>query len=164
MKPDIVLDTHILAEVISQYFEREINKEQNLFVENEKLNANLCKELNSVLKNYWYANVENVIVTSSFSFVEIVRQFDNVFNARIDKSKFKAFLVNTPEWMLVESLNDYVNSLFAEVPASVTMPNGEEKPIEWPDAVHVATYFSRDKALLATNDARLRAIPNIHLI
>ncbi len=164
MKPDIVLDTHILAEVIVQYFEREISKEHNFFIESDKLNKDLCRELNLIIQNYWYSDVKNIVVTSSFSFVEIVRQFDEVFNRKIDQAKFKAFLFDTPEWMLVESINEYVNSLFIRVPAQVVMPNGEVKPIEWPDAVHVATYLSRAAANLATNDSRIRAIPDINLI
>lgn len=156
----MVLDTHILADVIYQYYHHDIIR-NGQFVEQGFITKEIALKLNQV--NSRYVVEEDfkfgLIVTSIFSFVEIVRQFEKVSDGKFTLLQFKAFMAQTPPWFLITALSIDLCEHFYNVPKTVMMNNGV-KPIEWPDAVQCATYLSRQTAYMATADTRIREISN----
>jgi predicted nucleic acid-binding protein len=161
MKRDLVLDTHILAEVIRQYYSKNVATSNAQFESNGVLRKTVCDHLNEILTNYRSDYFENVAVTSIFSFVEIIRQFNEILGANINLEKFRAFIADPPKWLVIDPFSAENNFYFLDVPASVLMADGQMRPIEWPDAIHVVTYLSREHAYFVTNDSRLIRLPNI---
>ncbi len=160
--PDIVLDSHILADFLAQYF-GPTDRGQQPFQSEGQLSSDLARRINSVVDRYMsYDVVTTVVVASTLAFVEIVRQWDEIVQDQFQPHQVAAFLEQPPDWFSVAPVDEDLVEFFCDVPADVSMPDGTTKPVEWADAVHVATVFSRGEVcLFATSDYPLRQIVSL---
>lgn len=122
------------------------------------LNRDMIRILTQVL----YNNQGNIIV-SSFVFIELINKFDEIFrDDDFTVERLKAILKQTPQWLIIEDINNYVAKASISVP-----PYIENKGISIDDTIHVATAISRgDEMYFLTTDNKLKklVIPNIHFI
>ena len=109
----------------------------------------MIKVLNSVL------DAGGNIIVSSFVFIELLNKFDEIFkndNFKIDR--LKALLKQTPNWLIVEDLNNNVVKATINVPSYV-----EGKNVSIDDTIHVATAISRgDEMFFLTTDTVLNRL------
>lgn len=158
---DIILDTNILADLLAQYFEEHIS-EGGYFKQKGLLTQLITREINRVLR--WYLSNDEtpspgLIIASTFAFVEIARQFDNIVKRRFTVIQFAAFVEQPPEWFFISALDRSLFPHLSRIPREIFLPNGNVEPIEWTDAVHIATTLSRDEpCFLATTDRRIKAV------
>lgn len=161
MSRDIVLDTNIAADFLAVFFENKVNS-GGAFAAKYRLSVDLVRRVNKILDEYRHGEgvfASGIVVVSSFAFVEIARQFNEISSGRFSLEQFKAFIESPPEWFLIESLNPQLFLLFKEVPEKVTEGN---LPIEWADAIHVVTAISRgNNSLLSTTDRRIQLIEGL---
>lgn len=159
---DLLLDTHVLNEFISQYYEKSIFSD-GLFVENGFLTSERVKHINNIIEEYrWEGTLSRgIVVASAFAFIEIARKFSVISCGRYSILQFKSFIDSPPGYMHIASVEKDIGYFLVSVPKHVAMASGEQKPIELPDAIHCATYFSRDSACMLTNDERIKRIQNI---
>jgi hypothetical protein len=164
MSKDVVLDTHILVDFLSQYFKYKIYIAGN-FKNEGFINKQLSKKLNSIVDTYRNEETFNngIVVTSIFSFVEIARQFSKISDQKFSIYQFKSFLENKPEWMDISALENNLFLNFFSVP-KVVVVGDQITPIEWPDAVHCSTYLMRESAFFATEDKKIKAISGFNFI
>jgi hypothetical protein len=159
---DIVLDTNILADFLIQYLRSE-SKIFLVFTETEKISKELADSLNKIVKGSNYFDTSDdysygLITSSCFSFIEAYRQFDKIFNAQITKDQFLAFIDSPPEWFNVSAVDDIINNYLLLIPSFVSIKS-RNVPIEWTDAIHVATVLSRGESCkLATTDGKLKSL------
>jgi len=157
---DVVLDTDVLAEVIGQYFGR-AERGRAPFEAGGCLSGERARRLNSI--RMWAEGGEAVgplAIASALAFVEMVREWEDIVRGRFETYQLAAFLEQPPEWFSVAPVDEDLVEFFCRVPAHVVTPGGDTAPIEWTDAVHVATLLSRDpNCLLATNDRPMTSIP-----
>ncbi|HQX49346.1 MAG TPA: PIN domain-containing protein [Planctomycetaceae bacterium] len=167
---DIVVDTCVLAEFLSQYFDVEgANQGQSQFIRSSNLNDRIARELNRILQGWHHGGrnntvPENVVVISAFAFVELVRQWESIVSARFSLEQLRLFLNDPPTWINIAPLDEDLLPSFVSIPQKVRVGT-DTKPIEWADAVHAATAFSRGTGTaLITSDERLSAVPNLLVI
>lgn len=144
--PDCVLDTHILAEIISQY-----NPSNPISVINDcdAMSEELVREINKIII---YEGYNGLLVASSFAFIEVANKFDDVSKNRFTTERFYGFLRQPPVWFLIEPMSPDTCKHFIEIPKFST----KAEPIELADAIHVATALQRGpKTILATADHKL---------
>lgn len=161
---DIILDTNVLSDFIASFYNCDVRNNGN-FEAHNSLTAGLANRINGILNNYrsYEALDKGVIVASSFAFVEIARQFEKISNGRFSRVQFKAFIDSPPAWFVIESMNNELFPFLQELPSSVVMPGGTSVPIEWADAIHVATALARNNTcLIAVTDKRIANIPSIN--
>jgi hypothetical protein len=102
------------------------------------------------------------VVASCLGFVETVRKWTTLSKGRFQPWQMKAFPQAPPEWFSVAPVDEDLIESFLDVLSFVIMPNDQELPVEWTDAVHVVTVFSRsNQALFRTRDRRLRQIEQL---
>jgi len=154
---DIILDTNYLAELITQYYQTN-HLENDYFRESSLFQDSLIRELNNIVRNYNNGFLTGLIIASSYAFVEIARKFDGIVKDRFTIEKFAAFIEQPPSWFFISSVDYSLFQPLLDIPGYVVL-NGEIKPIEWADALHIATALSRDKPwLLAISDRRMKEI------
>lgn len=159
---DIVLDTNLLSEVIKQFFNNTETKIHFRFVSNSLIGRELAKEMNTIVE--WYtsdidARCPGLIIASAFGFVEIARKFEEISSGHYNIEQFAAFVEQPPIWFRISSVDSSLFPHLKLIPKRVSV-NNVSKPIEWADAIHVATAMSRDEPwLLASTDTRIKAIP-----
>ena len=153
---DIALDTNILADFLAQYI-GDFDEHKRFYPENNTMNSERVRVINNIIKNY---EIEpgTFVVASTFAFVEISRKWDIIVNKRFKVEQFSAFVDQPPEWFLISPVDASLFSELLEIPASVKMPAGNLKPIEWADAIHLATAMSRENCLLAATDRRIKQV------
>lgn len=122
------------------------------------LNRVMIEKLTQVL----YNNNGNIIV-SSFVFIELINKFDEIFkNDDFSIERLKALLKQTPEWLIIEDINNSV------VKASISVPSYiDADGISMDDTIHIATAISRgDEMYFLTTDKILNKLkmPKIHFI
>lgn len=122
------------------------------------LNRVMIEKLTQVL----YNNNGNIIV-SSFVFIELINKFDEIFkNDDFSIERLKALLKQTPEWLIIEDINNSV------VKASISVPSYiDADGISMDDTIHIATAISRgDEMYFLTTDKKLNKlqINRIHFI
>lgn len=155
---DIIIDTNILADLLAQYFGKEV-QEQNNFQPKGFLNADLVNKLNKIFK--WENSDENniqpgVVVCSTLAFVEIARKFDEISANRFNIQQFASFIDQPPKWFIIAPIDKNLFCYLNQLPGKVILPNGKEVSIEWADAIHMATALSRDEPwLLAVTDSKI---------
>jgi hypothetical protein len=158
---DIILDTNILADLLAQFYGNDFRINGYFKVEGH-LNKDLTKRLNKIIKWHIFNQEDDfpgLIVASSAAFVEIARQFELIANGRFSIVQLAAFIDQSPEWFSISGLDINLFYHLNRIPAQIKLQNGAIKPIEWIDAVHVATAMSRDEPwLLAVTDRRIREI------
>lgn len=161
---DIILDTNILSEMLTQFFRNRIGANNIEFSEHGTFKVQTAEALNRIVK--WHnscvdSDFPGYIIASSLGFVEIARKFKEISSAEYTVEQFAAFIEQPPEWFLIASVDANLFSFLNAIPPYVTVGD-RIKPVEWADAIHVATAFSRDEGwLLAATDARIRAIPSL---
>ncbi len=159
---DLVVDTNILAEIIGQHYQESIGGEK-IFHPSEKLSDIVAYRINKITN--WHAQFSEEdflpghIVASSLAFVEIARKFDEIAGARFSLEQFKALIDQPPDWLVIESVGEDLLEFLCQLPAEVHLDSGETKPLEWADAIHVATTLLRgNDSLLAATDSSIKAI------
>jgi len=79
---------------------------------------------------------------------------------RFSIEQFKAFIDQPPEWLVIEFVSKDLLIFLCELPAEIQISNGSIKPLEWADAIYVATAMNRGKnSLRAATDQSIKAIP-----
>lgn len=159
---DLVLDTNVLADFLTQYF-GPAERGQSPFEAGGWLSSSAVRLLNQMRRRYRADEpVKNLVIASSLAFVELVRQWDDIVQDRFQPYQLAAFLVQPPDWFSVAPVDEDLIEFFCDVPADVSTPEGIVKSIEWTDAVHIATVFSRDdECLFATTDQRLQHVARL---
>src|SRR4051812_8902792 len=116
MYKDIVADTHILVDIIHQYYKNDIIKGGE-FEDKGFLTKSVALKLNQINRNYIYEEDFRfgILVTSVFSFVEIIRQFALISANKFTVSQFRAFIDEKPVWMSIEPLSLDINQFLIEV-------------------------------------------------
>lgn len=153
---DIVLDTNILADFLAQYFS-DFQVHKRFSPANNTMNAERVRVINKIIKSH-EVEQSNFVAASTFAFVEISRKWEIIVKGRFTVEKFSAFVDQPPDWFLIPAVESSLFPEFLEIPANVKMSKGLSKPIEWADAIHLATAMSREYCLLATTDRRIRQV------
>ncbi|QQT27633.1 hypothetical protein [Sphingobacterium spiritivorum] len=155
---DIVLDTQIFVDFMHQYYSNKVY-EDGLFIKNGFISDNLAKYLNNIVERFRAEGdlIEGIVCTSILTFIEISRKFDLIAKDKFTLLQFKSFLANRPDWVKIAPFTSELYEQLYNVPKVVTV-SGHIKTVEWADAVHCATYLTRDKALLATTDGTIKSI------
>lgn len=107
---------------------------------------------------------DGLIVTSSFTIIEIINKFDEIF----DGTSFQIhsllnFLSQPPEWFIIDELDINTSKNLISLP----LYNSENKRISGDDAMHLAVAMSRkDLLYFCTSDDVLvgTTIKNIHFV
>lgn len=107
---------------------------------------------------------DGLIVTSSFTIIEIINKFDEIF----DGTSFQIhsllnFLSQPPEWFIIDELDINTSKNLISLP----LCNCENKRISGDDAIHLAVAMSRkDPLYFCTSDDVLVGITiqNIHFV
>lgn len=78
---------------------------------------------------------------------------------RFSVEQFAVFIDSHPEWFVIASLDSTLFLHLCRIPREIALAGGGIKPVEWADAIHIATALSRDEPwLLAATDERIKAI------
>lgn len=107
---------------------------------------------------------DGLIVTSSFTIIEIINKFDEIF----DGTSFQIhsllnFLSQPPEWFIIDELDINTSKNLISLP----LYNSENKRISGDDAMHLAVAMSRkDLLYFCTSDDVLvgTTIKNIYFV
>lgn len=160
---DLVLDTNVLAEFLSQYF-GPAERGRASFKCRQNLSSEAVRRINKIReRGELEDSVTSIVISSALAFVELVRQWDEIVRDRFEPHQLAAFLEQPPDWFSVAPLDEDLIEFFCDVPTQVAMAEGVLEPIEWTDAVHAATVFSRgDSCLIVTTDQRLRNMACLH--
>ena len=150
----MVLDVGALAELLIQYFQTD-DRSRVRFRANTFLSPTDVKPLNRIVAG---DGRQHVVVASAIAFVELTRKWDEIVSDLLQPHQLAAFLQATPDWFVVDPVDESLLPSLGLVPPEVTMPDGSTKPVEWIDAIHVATSLARENArLVTTDDIMLRA-------
>lgn len=158
--PDIILDSNVLADFLAQFF-NEAERGQRNFRSRNRITDKCVFHINKIIASYNISGTlsSGLVIASSLAFVEIVRKWESIVKNRFSIIQFAAFIEQPPEWFFIASIDEDLIGYILRTPIDIALPNGEIKPIEWTDAVHVSTVISRGNAgLLATTDQRIEQI------
>ena len=155
---ETILDTNILIEFIGQYFDTNTaNRGLGRFISNGHLTSELVKTINSVIVKYSDTNdpsVSGLVIASAFAFIEMTRRFDTKVNSKFTIANLHDFVQNYPGWFLIAPLDMDLIPFMTDVPTHVFI-DGDAKPIELTDAIHVATTLSRGNlSYIASTDEK----------
>ncbi len=156
---DVVLDSCLLGDFLTQYFSAEAaNRGYGRFRAEGRLSGSLARRLNGIVDSSRY-RLSALVVTSAFAFVELARKWEDMVGDRFTELQLDAFIRQPPEWFDIAPVDEDLLPFFLEVPSRVDV-HGDSRPIEWSDAIHAAVVLSREAdCLLATTDVRLEHIP-----
>ena len=151
---DIVLDSDHLVEFFIQYFDPVIaNHGRGKFQPSRVFSRELAHRLNDIVA----ADREGIckfVIASTFAVVEIARNWDTIVGSRFSVQQLHAFVLQHPEWFDLAPVDEDLMPFFVDVPPLVLV-GSKPVPIEWTDAIHLATMISRGvEATLATSDTR----------
>jgi hypothetical protein len=161
----IGLDTGPLADFLSQFF----GSAQRGFAPFQRsllLSEDAVGAINAIVRAYNADEPARALVfASTLAFAELARKWDALAGGRFHLHQLRAFLTVPPGWFVVDPVDQSLVESFLEVPIAVQMEDRNLKNIEWADAIHVATVFSRDtqqvKCLFAVEDRRIKRIPQL---
>lgn len=155
---DIILDSDFFVEFLTQYFHPNImNHGTGQFQLSPVFSRELVRRLNQIVYMA-YEGISNLVIASTFSLIEISRKWDTLVQERFSTQQLHAFVYQYPEWFSLAPVDDDLLPFFVDVPANVIV-DAKLQPIEWTDAVHIATMLSRgDNATMATNDSRIKRV------
>jgi len=158
---DIVLDTDFLAEFLIQYFDPFVaNRGMGRFQTSAVFSRELSRRLNQIVTTS-YMGISNLIIASTFAVVEIARKWDEIVQNKFSVQQLHAFTYQYPEWFSLAPVDEDLIPFFMDVPSNVLV-NSKITPIEWIDAVHLATVISRGpNATLATSDSKAKKVLEI---
>jgi predicted nucleic acid-binding protein len=158
---DLILEANTLPDFLAQYF-GQADRGNRPFVAQGLLCADTARRINRICNDHEGGYGRGVVVASVLAFVEMARKWDQMTRGAFAPYRVSAFLAQPPEWFDVAPMDDDLLEDFLDVPASVEMPNGETRPIEMYDAIHVATAFSRGgESRLVPSDRRIRQVPRL---
>jgi predicted nucleic acid-binding protein len=150
-KFDIVLDSNLFSAFLKDRMTRS----------DGALRSEVGKDIYRVFMNISSSEItENYIVVSSLAVIEVMRKFEEISSGKFTRDQFAAFLSEKPEWFLVADLNSELTEKLMEIPADVDA-DGKRKPVEWADAVHLATAMLRENAKLVATDSKLVALKKV---
>lgn len=150
---DLILDVGALTDLLAQYFRAE-DRTAPRFRPSRFLSPQVTRHLNRIVRG----DGRYVVAASAMAFVELVRKWDEIVAERFKPHHLAALIQAPPDWFSIEPVDAGLIPLFGLVPPEVSMPDGSVRPIEWPDAVHVATALSREEGALVTSDERLQQV------
>ena len=162
---ELILDTNILADFLDQYFDsKRGNRGYGKFLAADNISPGFAKKINSVVGRYAVEpdpTFSGLIISSTLAFVELARRFDAISRERFSIENLYDFIQTHPDWFSIAPVDMQLIPFFLEVPKHVYVEN-QNVPIEWTDAVHVATAFSRgDSSFVLTTDSKISAIPTL---
>ena len=141
------VDTCVLGDILKQY--DGLNSSKAL-VGSKFLKPSIKKILNIAIES---DGDYGMIFTSSFSFVELINKFTEIFKeSSFSIDKLNAFLKQPPGWITIEDMGEELTNWLRLVPLMTT----EGEAISGDDAIHIATAMSRqDEIIFCTSDLRL---------
>lgn len=141
------MDTCVLGDILKQYDGFNSSK---ALVGSKFLTPSIKNKLNIAIES---DGDYGMIFTSSFSFVELINKFAEIFReSTFSIDKLNAFLKQPPGWITIEDMGEELTNWLHLVP--LMTPKGE--PISGDDAIHLATAMSRqDEIIFCTSDLRL---------
>ena len=146
------VDTCVMADIIIS-----LDASNNL---NPMAGRFLSLEMLPVLNRIKENDRFNKVVTSAFTFVELINKFSDIFkDTGVSIQKIYALMKQPPEWLIIEPLNELTESSYCDVPTIV-----ENENVSMDDAIHIATALQRnDTIFFLTTDHILRKIelPNL---
>lgn len=152
------LDTCVFSEVLKQF---QFSSPNSIFMACGFLSNNMLNYINHIVLS---KGDDGLIVTSSFTIIEIINKFDEIF----DGTSFQIhsllnFLSQPPEWFIIDELDINTSKNLISLP----LYNSENKRISGDDAMHLAVAMSRkDLLYFCTSDDVLvgTTIKNIHFV
>jgi hypothetical protein len=158
---DLVLDTDALADFLAQFYGA-TSRGQGRFTASDWLSEAAAREINRIRDQATSGRLRDLLIASCLAFVEVVRKWGALARGRFQPWQLKAFLQAPPEWFSVAPVDEDLVESFLEVPGQVVLPGVQQVAVEWTDAVHVATVFSRaNQALFRSQDRRLRQVEQL---
>ena len=152
------LDTCVFSEMLKQY---KFSSPNSLFEEQGFLTYNMLNRINPIVSSL---GDDGLIVTSTFTIIEIINKFDDIFNGTSFKlHSLHNFLLQQPEWFIIDELDINITRNYISLP----ILNRNNKKISGDDAIHLAVAMTRkDLLFFCTSDAVLNntVIKNIHFI
>jgi len=156
---DLVLDVGALAEMLAQIFACPERDSIHFHSDTEK--KFITDRVAALMNRVVHSHGQFVMVASALAFVELANKWEEIVNTRFHPRQLAAFLSDPPDWFAVAAIDRELIPYLCAVPAKVILPNGKVTPVEWTDAIHAATAYSRSQARLVTTDSKLRQIPNL---
>jgi len=155
---DIILDSNYLVEFLVQYFDPVVaNRGMGRFQSSAVFSRELARRLNQVVTTA-SEGISTLIIASTFTLIEIARKWDQIVQSRFTIQQLHAFTYQCPEWFSLAPVDEDLIPFFVDVPTTVVV-GSRAVPIEWTDAIHLATVISRgEEATLATSDRRARKV------
>lgn len=149
------VDTCVMADIIISL---DASNDLNPVV-GKKISPEMLPILNRIKENERF----NKVVTSAFTFVELINKFSDIFkDTGVSIQKIYALMKQPPEWLIIEPLNELTENSYCDVPTKV-----ENENVSMDDAIHIATALQRNDAIVfLTTDHILRKIelPNLKFI
>ena len=144
------LDTCVLSDVLIQY-----NPlfPTHLLSVSKFLKNNILNVVNKAIES---SGEEVMIITSSFSFIELLNKYNEIFdNSSVQPHTIGNFIKQPPLWKTIEDVNEDTACFLCEIPQRT--PNGE--PISGDDAIHIATAMSRGEPInFCTTDTKINQL------
>ena len=156
VRADLVMDTGALGDLLAQHLGFR-GTEEFCIQPTHFLPSEIAEAATRII----HGDGQFIVAASALAFVELVHKWGQIVGNRFTPLQLAAFLAEPPDWFSVEPLEDALLEHFANIAGDVTLPNGSVRPIEWIDAVHLATALGRDAAVLVTSDRRLRQLQSI---
>ena len=141
------VDTCVMADIIISLDARnDLNP-----VKGKYLTSDMIPVLNRIKEDERFSKV----VTSAFTFVELINKFSSIFeNANVSMEKLYAMMKQPPEWLIIEPLSELTELSYCDVPTKV-----DDENVSMDDAIHIATALQRnDEIVFLTTDHILRKI------
>jgi predicted nucleic acid-binding protein len=115
------------------------------------LSTEMLPVLNKIKEDERFSKV----ITSAFTFVELINKFSCIFkDTGISLQKLYALMRQPPEWLIIEPLNELTEISYCDVPTKV-----ENENVSMDDAIHIATALQRnDTIVFLTTDHILRKL------
>lgn len=152
------LDTCVFAEVLKQY---QFSAPHSLLVQRGFLTDNMLKLINPIVTSM---GDSGLIVTSSFTIIEILNKFEEIFaGTTFQIHSLRNFLVQLPEWVIIDDLDINTSKNVISIPLS----NNDRRNISGDDAIHLAVAMTRkDPLFFCTSDTVLNnlIIENIRFV
>ena len=153
---DLVLDTCVLGDFLAQYMDtNRADHGHRDFVQDHNLSDEAARYINRLVATYG----PGLVVSSTLSFLELVRKWQEIVNDRFQRDQFWAFVRDAPDWFRIEPIDETLLPSLARVPTTVLI-DGKAFGVELMDRIHVATALVRgDDARIATTDGVLQTLP-----
>ena len=152
------LDTCVFSEVLKQY---QFSSPNSCYSESGFLSNNMLDFINHIVSS---KGDDGLIVTSTFTIIEIINKFDEIFNGTsFQIHSLHNFLSQPPEWFIIDELDINTSKNLIALP----LCNSGNKRISGDDAIHLAVAMARkDPVYFCTSDKVLvgTTIENIQII